>query len=523
MRRKILVGLLSLAVICSLVLAAAPVQAADPMEGFGCSSLAAGINATVDGSVLFGHNEDDSKCPTLMFLVESKSHGPGEVIEMWDITLPDGTKGTIPQVEGETWAYLWSYMPGFRFSDSYLNEWGVSIASDNCSRSREDKPELTPGIGYWLRRLVAERAMTAREGVEIMGWAVEEFGYDSSGRTYIVADPKEAWLFAAVNGKHWCAQRVPDDHVAFIPNYYTIRQVNLEDTDNFLACEDLIEYAKKRGWYHPKKDGPFDFAKVYNTESTQLSLGNKLRHWGALRLLTGEEYPDMNDLPFSVKPNRSLSVQDIIEVLRCHYEGTDWEWDPDYPPCEYRPGRWIHNLHPHSYALFVEDNPCQSIRPICAGSTQESFVMQLRSFMPSVIGNVYWRAQCRPCESVFVPWYAGILEVPHPYSVGKSNRPDAPPEYYDPNAAEDMNSAYWAFDKMTDLVNEDYATRIGIVRDIWDRFEAHEFAKQDEVEKAAYNKYRQNEDLARRFLTRYTESLALKAYYEALEFIEKFE
>ncbi len=501
MKRKILHGLLSLAVICSLVLVAVPVQAK-------CSSLAAGTKATVDASVLFGHNEDDGKCPTLMYLVERKYHEPEEKIEMWDIEV-DGTKATIPQIEGETWAYLWSYMPGFRFSDSYLNEWGVAIASDNCSSSREDKPELTPGIGYWLRRLVAERAKTAREGVEIMGWAVEEFGYHHSGRTYIVADPKEAWLFAAVNGKHWCAQRVPDHHVAFIPNYYTIRQVNLRDTKNFLACPDLISYAIDRGWYDPK-DGPFDFAKVYNTEYTQGKLSNKLRHWGALRLLTGEEYPDMDNLPFSVKPDRELTVRDIIEVLRCHYEDTNWEWDPA--------GGYD---HPHRYYLDGT-----SIRTICTRSTQESFVMQLRSYMPSVIGNVYWRAQCRPCESVFVPWYGGILEVPHPYSVGKSNRTDArdyAPEYYDKKAAEDMNSAYWAFDKMTDLVNDDYLKRVAIVRDFWDGLESADFAQQDEIEETALRIYDEDEYHARWFLTGYTKSLALIAYYKALEFIEQFE
>ena len=41
------------------------------------------------------------------------------------------------------------------------------------------------GIGYWLRRLVPERAKTAREGVEIMGQFVEELGYiQSYGRTH---------------------------------------------------------------------------------------------------------------------------------------------------------------------------------------------------------------------------------------------------------------------------------------------------------------------------------------------------
>jgi len=496
MKKKILGGLISLIVLCSLILFSAPIQADNTSnldENWdGCSSLAAGRLATVDGSVLFGHNEDDSPCPTLMHVVPRVYHEPGEVIVMWD------TGGTIPQVEGETWAYLWSEMPGYIFSDSYLNEWGVSIASNNCSSSRETPPyDLTDGgIGYWLRRLPAERAKTAREGVLIMGEFVEQLGYTASGRTYTIADPQEAWLFSAVAGKHWVAQRVPDDEVAYISNYYTIRQVNLSDTDNFLACPDLIEHAIAKGWYDPAS-GPFDFAKVYNTASTQASLGNKLRHWGALRLLTGIEYPNMNNLPFSVKPNRLLSVEDITEVLRCHYEGTVWQWDPSKTST------------PHTYM------PALNFRPICRSTTQESFVMQLRSNMPSSIGNVYWRAQCRPCESAYIPWYSGILEVAEPYTIGTPGVPDDP------------ESAYWTFQKMTLLVDADYANQIGEVREEWDQMEAKAFARQESIERTALTLYNigdeHHEYLAKKFLTQYTEGLALKAFRTAGKLIDSLE
>jgi dipeptidase len=236
------------------------------------------------------------------------------------------------------------------------------------------------------------------------------------------------------------------------------------------------------------------------------------RQWAALRLLTGIEYDPEEMAPFSVKPNRKLSVQDIIEVLRTHYEGTEYE--PE----------WTEPYWPH------EGDP----RRICVGSTQESSVMQLRSKMPSFVGNVYWRAQCTPCSTVYSPWYSGILEIPKPYAVGKSNRSSAPLEYYDPDAADDMNSAYWAFRKMTDLVEEDYLARKALVRDVWDEYEDAAFELQDRIEKTALEIYKgkkgkkgkkdeHNEYLARWFLTRQTESLALNAYFKALEFIELFE
>ena len=237
-----------------------------------------------------------------------------------------------------------------------------------------------------------------------------------------MSDPNETWIFVAACGKYWGAERVPDDEVAFVPNYISIRQMDLDDTDNFLACPDLVQHAVDEGWYDPISP-PFDFAKVYNTESTQTSLSNKLRHWGALRLLTGVEYPDMDDLPFSVVPNRKLSKEDVAEVMRCHYEGTVWAWDPA-----------LGYTHPHSYRLADGTR----IRTICTGSTDESSIMELRSSMPWFVGNVYWRTECRPCSSVYVPWYSGILSVPEPYTVGEQA------EWGEPDPI-DRSSAHWTF------------------------------------------------------------------------------
>ncbi len=194
--------------------------------------------------MIVAHNEDD-EAPEVVnhHKVPRHSYPPGSTVK-----LRNG--GSLEQVE-QTWAYIWSEMPGQSFSDSYVNEWGVTVASDNCP-SREDKPELTDGgIGYMLRRLVAERAKTAREGVLLAGGLVERFGYVDSGRTYIIADPNEGWLLCVVNGKHWLARRVPDGEVAMVANTYTIHKVTLEDKTNVLASADIIDYARSRGWYNP--------------------------------------------------------------------------------------------------------------------------------------------------------------------------------------------------------------------------------------------------------------------------------
>jgi dipeptidase len=533
MKKKIPYGCLSLIVFFALTFFVAPIQTSYSQDvEDSCTSMAAGRLATRDGSVLYGHNEDDGgDVVQRLHLVPRIYHYPGETIEMWDINVPDGggIKATIPQVKGETWAYIWSEMPKMQFADSYLNEWAVAIASDACG-SRESRPyDLTNGgIAYWLRRLVAERAKTAREGVKIIGDAVETYGYASSGRTYIVADPKEAWLCQVVAGRHWVAQRVPDDHVAFIPNRYTIHEVNLADTKNFLACPDLIDYAISKGWYDPATDGEFDFAKAYGNYT-----GSDVRQRNGWRLLTGIEYSSTDRAPFSAKPKKKLTVKAMADVLRSHYEGTpdDQTKYPVNPSPDYPLG------DPHHTGLRV----------ICTASTQESFVMQLRKYLPSFLGNVYWRTQGRPCESVFVPIYLGILEIPTPYAVGEPARYNLLPLE---DRHDDPNSAYWVFNRMETLVDFDYLAKKPIVRSFWDDIEGTEFSLQDDIETTALKIYlgldfyrwgkgicdrekdfhwifprhghEHNEYLARWFLTRYSQSLALDAYYKGLAFIDEF-
>ena len=301
--------------------------------------------------------------------------------------------GQIDEVE-ETYSYIWSEMPGFRFSDSYVNEFGVSVASNACA-SREDKPELTDGgISYNLRKLVVQRCKTARDGVLLAGKLVEQFGYDASGRTLIISDPDEGWLFAAVNGKRWVAQRVPDNHVAVIANTYSIHQLHLEDGENVLSSPDIIGYAVSRGWYNPEKDGAFDFAAVYTDPGAAAHPTNIGRHWAGLRLLAADQYDFEDNLPFSFKPKSKVDVATIMTVLRDHYEQTDIYEPETQDDCS-------HN---------------RSFRPICRSDTRTSFIVQLRKNLPLDIGINYWMCLGSPCVSAYIPFYFGIDSLPEGYA-----------------------------------------------------------------------------------------------------------
>ena len=282
-----------------------------------CSAVIVGKKASVTGEVLLGHNEDDSGNNVMVqYSVPRATHKPDELITFE----PECAK--IPQVS-ETWAYYWSETRASwkaSFSDVFMNEWGVAIASDSCVYSREDAPELTNGgIGYGLGHLVAQRAKTAREGVKVAAELVSKYGYTGSGRAYEIVDKNEGWMFQVVHGKHCVAKRVPDDEVLFIPNWYTIHNVDMSDAANYAASPDLITYAVERGWYTPAKVGDysdFDFAIAYQNP-TQNMAGNMVRHKNALRLILGKEPQDIRE--FSVKPAKKMNVEDVKRKIgRAH-------------------------------------------------------------------------------------------------------------------------------------------------------------------------------------------------------------
>ena len=346
-------------------------------DNFNCFTVLAGKYATDDESVMLAHNEDDGGEQTVNLYKVPR-------VESKDSIEVRMKNGGILRLSPTTFAMIWLEMPGMEFSDSYQNEYGVTIVSDGC-RSKEDQAILTDGgIGYWLRRAIALQAKTAREAVKIGGKLIEKYGYASSGRTYSIADNNEAWMLAAVNGKHWVAQRVPDDQVAVIPNYYTIGKIDLKDTLNFYGSKDLIDYARKRHWYKGDDDN-FNFRLAYGAQSSLEHPVNIERHFDAVNRLSDTKYAITDTLSFSFFAKDLIKLPDLFGVLRSHFEGTELDKS-------------------NNYAL---GSPHKTHRAICAQSTQYGFVAQLRNYVPNQL-NPIWISFVHPCTHTFVPLYNGI-------------------------------------------------------------------------------------------------------------------
>jgi len=471
-------GVVIATTLVSVVLFSMPATGGDD-----CFTIVVGKKASTDGYVIMAHNEDDTPPQVVHHRkVPRRQYDPGETI-----ILEGG--GELEQVD-QTWSYIWSEMPGMLFSDSYLNEWGVCIASDACL-SREDKPKISHGgISLMLRRLVAQRAKTAREGVLLAGQLVERFGYNASGRTYTICDPNEGWLFCAVNGKHWLARRVPDDEVAIIANTYTVHEVDLADSANFLASDDIIKYALSRGWYNPKKGKAFDFAAAYANPDNAADSANFCRQWGGLRFIAADSAPLDQHLPFSVKPLKKLGVADLMQILRDHYEGTMlFGADPE-------------TGDPHRTGM----------RSICTWTTQTSFIAQLRGNMPSDLGLVYWVCLGAPCTSFYIPYYFGLNDFPAGYAAEEGSPSD---EVFETTIngpfKANMHRAFWSFANFHNKVCANYSNITS--RLTFERMEIEDRAMvlQKPLERTARELYPLDRQAAMALLMNFSDGLYLSA------------
>lgn len=460
-----------------------------------CFTIVVGKAATADGSVMVAHNEDDKVKGKIFFVnvhkIPGRSYKTGETILLKN-------KGSLPQIQ-QTFGFLWLQIPDAEFGDSYINENGVVIASNQCS-SREDKGVLTNGgIGFMLRRIMAERATSARNAVEIAGKLINQLGYYSSGRTYVIADTTEAWVFHAVKGKHWIAQRVPDDQAVVIANRYTIEKIDLADKNNYLGSPDIIDYAAKRGWYRPGKDGKFNFAKIYSLPRNYKAELNVLRQWRGTALLARKRYKLDEPLPFSFFPRRNVKQTDLFNVLRDHYEGTEYDLTNDYK----------------------DGSPNNTKkRTICTESTQYAFVTQLREELPKEIAHLVWIAFRRPDSNAFSPWYVSITSPPDGYN--RDNSETALQNHFQisPSFSKfNPNYAFWSFAKLSVLVDQNYRLRIKIARKEWRNYENYIMKALKKMEKESRYLIRKNKFIALKIITNYIKKWEYQKWFLASKLI----
>lgn len=471
--------------------------------------MIAGKNTTVDGSILFVKTEDDGRKEVdYLWYIPRKTYDEGAVVKLQ-------AGGTIPQVP-ETYAYFWDECPPTSFSNGIVNEWGVALGSNACSSKEDPVKEvetrgdlINGGLGFKFRMILAERSRTAREAVELAAKLLDEYGYTGSGRNLNIVGPDEAWQLQMVRGKQYVARRVQDDEVAIIANTFSIREVDTNDRENFICSPRLIDHAIERGWYDPESNEPFDFAKAYAPEKVHRSPSNTHRQWNMARLLN-RDFPiswkeaETGVMPVSVKPDRKLSLKEVMAIFRDHYEGMELDESEGY------------NKSPH-----------KTHYTICNYGSHRTTVVQQRNWLPPMIGTVYWRALDQPCSSVFVPWYLGATRIPEafqkaPESLYSTKRDlldfhfNAPAETW----AMNLESASCVFTLLGEMVDAHYGIAIDYVQKTWSAFEDQAFKMQPLIDETALKLHESDPSLSQEYLNLFTSAQALKSLETAKNLID---
>ena len=472
---------------------------------YACTSVMVGKDASVDGSVMTTHT-CDGWYDNRIIIVPGQTFEKGTMANVYkDIchgTVPGKPKtkiGEIPQVE-ETYTY-------FNVGYPFMNEHQVIIG------------ESTWGGRFWsgegimmieqLEVFGLQRAKTAREAIKVMGALAEKYGYCDGGEGLTVTDPNEVWLFEIISagptwdaksgepGAVWVAQRIPDDHVSVIANRSRIGEIDLENPDYFMASENVFSFAQEMDWWNPE-DGPFVFWKAYCPEPYGSRHYQQRREWRALSLLDPsldlDPYAEEH-YPFSIKPGKKVSVQDIMTIKRDYYEGTEFDLTKGIAAGPFG----CPNRYPTPGDVKPEDSKdLDWERAISIFRCSYSFVSQARSWLPDPIGGVLWFGEDVPHSTCYVPFYCGVTEVPESFSSGRRD-------------VFDKDSAWWAFNFVSNWADLKFSYMIEDIKAAQNELEGSFFAMQPAVEMAAAELYKKDPALAVKYLTNYSNDCANRA------------
>lgn len=386
-------------------------------DAAGCTNLLAGKKATTDGSVMVTYAADSHNLFGELCHTPAADHPKGamrKVIE-WDTSKP---LGEIPQV-----AHTYNVVGN-------INEHQVAIAESTWGGRKE--LEDTTGrsiIDYGsLMQIALERAKTAREAIKIMTDLIDKYGYASEGESFSIADKNEVWVMemigkGAEKGAVWIAVRIPDDAISGHANEPRIRKVNLKDKENVMYAKDMISFARKRGYFNGK-DEDFSFADAYAEHPVDTRRGCDARVWSYFRRFkpeTDSYYAwcvgqSDEPMPLYVVPDKKVSLADMQESMRDHFEGTPLNMvsDPGAGPNKV-PYRW----RPMDFE--VDGKTYCNERAIATQQTGWSFVSQSRDWLPDPVGGVTWFGTDDTNTTVYMPFYCSMTEVPAQLAHGDVN------------------------------------------------------------------------------------------------------
>ena len=460
-------------------------------EAEACSNFIVGKKASVDGSVMCSYSADDYGMFQYLCHYPAAKHAKGEMRKIFDW---DSNKyyGEIPEA-AETYNVIGN-----------INEWQVTIGETTYG-GREEMVDSTGIMDYGSLIYVAlQRSKTAREAIKVMTTLANTYGYNSGGETFTICDPNEAWIMemmgkgAGSKGAVWVALRIPDDAICAHANQSRIGKFNMKDKKNVMYAKDVVSFARSKGWFKGK-DADFSWKMAYAKPDFSGRRFCDARAWAMLNHFYDMspyldwalgKNPDAQDMPLWVVPNKKVSVQDVENVMRDHYEGTPLSVADG---SDIGGGIWEMPYRPTPLMYKVDGKQYFNERPV---STQQSgfvFVSQMRSWLPREIGGVFWFANDDANMAAFTPVYCSMTERPECY-----NTPGADALHFS------KKNAYWVCNMTSNMVYPRYSLMFPTLKEVRDSLDNSYFAAQAGVEKKAQELYAQNPQAAVKYLNDYS-------------------
>jgi dipeptidase len=462
--------------------------AAPPLNA--CTNLIVTKGASADGSVMLTYTCDGEFHPRLERL-PAGDYAPGDSIDIKD--WHGNVRGRIPQVE-HTYAVV-----------NLINEHQLVI----CETTFEGREELVNPdglLGYWdLMELALQRARTAREAIDVMVGLVEAHGYRSSGESISIADTEEAWILEIIGpgeggqGAEWVAVRVPDGRITAHANKARISSFPLDDPDNCVYSPNVITFAVERGYYDPDSGEPFSYCDAYDPATPRNLKFCEARVWSLFRRAApSQEFSsdrhraveDARPYPWSIVAEKKLTVADVFDLMRDHYDGTPYDMTQGVDAGPYGcPNRW----RPLDWQVDSVEYSWE--RPISTMQTGFSFVSQSRGWLPDPIGGVLWYGVDDTYATCYTPLYCGIETVPESFAVGTLQ------EF-------SWESAWWVFNFVSNFANLKYSYMIEDIQAVQSEIEGEYLTLQPMVEQTAVELMESDPKAAVTYLTHYSVSNA---------------
>lgn len=493
-------------------------------KGNSCTVIVAGKKATVDGSVLVSHSDGGADCrlrviPRMTFPKGSMAPVYWGIQDIHPMDSLGKIIGYIPQVE-KTFSYIHSALP-------HINEYQLAIGESTMSQRDELKFEMKDGEQIMTveqaQLFALQRCTKAVDAVKLIGRLMEEYGFLPScvgeSEALAIADPDEVWIFEVFSvgpwkkssgkpGCLWAARRVPDENVAMIPNWSTIKEIDTTQVD-CKASPNYKQFAIDKGWYNPSSGMPFIWQKIYAPTAREWATS---RFWLFYSTYAPNltKYPERNlkspfdsknpyvqyvedlDLyPFSAKPAEQVSFKDVFSFFRSTFEGTIYDMASD--------SQWYIPSNDGKMVLspLATPFPTREMQKLLGLNWRRNvsrggfgMVAQLRSWLPPSIGGIYWVYLDNEFVSPFVPIYAGVTKINPLYQT------------YDPKKYSDK-SARWAYDFVDNLMYLKWQEAWKDVKPVRDSLENATFTEMVELEKKALELHKKNPEKAKELLTDY--------------------